>query len=394
MSNEEFYLVLGIRPDIIRASLLIEDLRKRMGSNFSLIWSGQHYSANLKDVFFQQLDLDRPEVELGAKGESDAEIVSSVIRNLGSYLSENRPAGVAFLGDTNTVMGTVAAAQLNIPILHIEGGMRSYDWRMPEEKFRKVADHLSDTIYAYLPAYKDQAMAEGIPGVNIEVTGNPIVDVLNKYFISGKLRMSDSSFSQYKTRMYDLKDSEMFMLMTCHRRENIENKESLERVLNLAKASPYKVIFPAGYRTQEKLREFACVIPDNVHICDPIGYLELLELLTRAEAVLTDSGTIVEEAAVLGVPSIQMRHSTERPQVYDWGASVKFDPTLHDINPVSKIEKLLSLKSSVWKHTFGDGNSSERIANSILEKYEGRCFSSHDPKFWLPWSAKSYSEEN
>ena len=394
MSSKKFYLILGIRPDIIRASLLIENLRKRIGSDFSLIWSGQHYSTNLKDVFFRQLALKAPEVELGVKGESDAEIVSSVISTLGSYLKEHRPSGVAFLGDTNTVMGTVAAAQLNIPILHIEGGMRSYDWRMPEEKYRKVADHLSDTVYAYLPCYKDQAIAEGIPEVNIEVTGNPIVDVLTKYFISGSLRMSDSSFHHYLSEKYNIDNSERFILMTCHRRENIEDLESLQRILSLAKSSPYKVIFPAGYRTQRKLKEFLLNIPSNVHICDPIGYLEILEILANAEAVITDSGTIVEEAAVLGVPSIQMRHSTERPQVYEWGASIKFDPTRSDINPVHKIEKLLSIKRSSWVHKFGDGNSSERIADSIFQKYHNGSFGSHDPNLWLPWSAGSYSQEN
>lgn len=393
MSKEKFYLVLGIRPDIIRASLLVENLRKRMGANFSLIWSGQHYSGNLKDIFFRQLELDAPEVELGSKGDSDAAVVSSIISRLGEYLSDNPPAAVAFLGDTNTVMGTVAAAQLNIPILHIEGGMRSYDWRMPEEKYRKIADHLSDTIYAYLPSYKEQAAAEGIPNANIEVTGNPIVDVLDKYFISGKLRMSDTLFREYMDQIYDVKVSEQFVLMTCHRRENIENRDSLEQILNLAKSSPYKVIFPAGYRTQEKLKKYDCRIPDNVRISEPIGYLELLETLARSQAVLTDSGTIVEEAAILGIPSIQMRHSTERPQVYEWGASIKFDPTLYENNYKSKIEKVLSLKTVPWRHDFGVGDASEKIANSILKKYETKTFGAHDPKLWLPWSANSYSAE-
>ena len=153
MTQKPLALVLGIRPDVIRASILIRELRKAMGRNFLLIWSGQHYSDNLKDVFFRELGVAAPEIELNIQGETDAELSASMINQLSKCLREVDPKLVVFLGDTNTVIGTVAAAQLNIPIVHIEGCMRSYDWRMPEEKYLTVADHLSDRIYAYLPEY-------------------------------------------------------------------------------------------------------------------------------------------------------------------------------------------------------------------------------------------------
>ena len=182
-------MVLGIRPDVIRASIIIRELRKSLGKNFVLVWSGQHYSDNLKDVFFRELEIGPPDIDLQISGDNDAELTSSMIVKLFNTLQELKPVATVFLGDTNTVMGTVAAAQLNIPILHIEGCMRSYDWRMPEEKYRTIADHLSDRIYSYLESYKAQGIAEGIPDVNILITGNPIVDVLEEYFISGKLRL-------------------------------------------------------------------------------------------------------------------------------------------------------------------------------------------------------------
>ena len=190
---KKFYLILGIRPDLVRSAILIQELRRELGPSFSLIWSGQHYSRNLKELFLKELSIENAEVELGIRGRSDSEMVSDLIKKLGKFLEINKPEAVAFLGDTNTVMGTIAAAQLNIPILHIEGGMRSYDWRMPEEKYRKIADHLADTIYAYLPAYAAQAISEGIPENNVEITGNPIVDIIQDYFISGKI----SRFSIY-----------------------------------------------------------------------------------------------------------------------------------------------------------------------------------------------------
>ena len=171
-------LTLGIRPDLIRASRIIQLLKERDDVRFTLCWSGQHYSDNLKDVFIRDLDLPSPDIELGATGDNDAEVAASVIARLSPVLEQVRPDVAVFLGDTNTVMGAIAAGRLNIPIVHIEGLMRSYDWRMPEEKYRTVIDHLSDVIYTYFDEYKEQGVREGINPRNIVVIQNLIVDVL------------------------------------------------------------------------------------------------------------------------------------------------------------------------------------------------------------------------
>src|SRR6476660_5840253 len=152
--KKKLALILGIRPDVIRASLVLNALRAQTDFETVFIWSGQHYSDNLKDIFFRELKVKPPEVELNATGNTDAEVSSSVISKLYPALEKLKPEAVVFLGDTNTVMGCLAAAQLNIPIVHIEGCMRSYDWRMPEEKYRTTIDHLSDVIYAYFDEYK------------------------------------------------------------------------------------------------------------------------------------------------------------------------------------------------------------------------------------------------
>ena len=173
MKKGPIFLVLGIRPDVIRASIIIRELRKNLGEHFKLVWSGQHYSENLKDVFFRELQIDAPDIELDIEGNSDAQLVASMVLKLSEVIIIEKPVAVVFLGDTNTVTGSIAAAQLNIPVVHIEGCMRSYDWRMPEEKYRTIADHLADLIYCYLEDYKYQGIAEGIPESNILVTGNP-----------------------------------------------------------------------------------------------------------------------------------------------------------------------------------------------------------------------------
>ena len=177
---KDLAIVLGIRPDVIRASKILKLLENQNEIDFDFLWSGQHYSENMKDTFFTQLNVPRPNFEFSVDKSNDSTIVSSTIENLYNHFETNKYKAVVFLGDTNTVMGSVAAAQHNIPIVHIEGCMRSYDWRMPEEKYRTVIDHLSDRIYAYLDSYKTQGLNEGISENIIKVTGNPIVDIINE----------------------------------------------------------------------------------------------------------------------------------------------------------------------------------------------------------------------
>ena len=381
-------MVLGIRPDVIRASIMLRELRSRLGDDFKLIWSGQHYSDNLKDVFFRELEVAPPEIELNIEGETDSQLVASMIARLGEVFNEIKPSVAVFLGDTNTVTGTISAGQLNIPIVHIEGCMRSYDWRMPEEKYRTIADHLSDYIYAYLDAYKAQGVAEGIPESNIIVTGNPIVDVLEEYFLGGQLRMSKKQLTDLLGIKYKV-IGENFYVMTCHRRENVENKASLIRILELASSVDGKVIFPAGYRTQQQLKRFGLKIPNNVTLVDPIGYLELLELIVASKGVLTDSGTIVEETAVLGIPAVQMRKATERPQVYEFRSAVKFDPS-SESSISDAVKALDKLKAHSWKHGFGDGKASYRIVDDLIERFNSNTFNGHQPTKYDPHSLLSF----
>jgi UDP-N-acetylglucosamine 2-epimerase (non-hydrolysing) len=391
-SNHKLAFVLGIRPDVIRAALVINRLRQYSDMEMVFIWSGQHYSDNLKSIFFRELDIAPAEIDLGCGGATDAEVVASVISRLYPVLEKLNPVATVFLGDTNTTTGAIAAAQLNIPVVHIEGCMRSYDWRMPEEKYRTTIDHLADVIYTYFDEYKEQGVREGLNPSNIVVVGNPIVDILNYYYYSQKEKY-DAMASPEFFRSRGL-EKQKFYLMTCHRRENVHIESSLRAILELISKAPYPVYFPASYRTQKVIKELDLSIPANTFMVDPIGYEEMLCMLVNSRGAITDSGTVVEETCVLQVPSLQMRKATERPQVYDVGSSVKFDPAEAEKYPPEQVfAKLESLFGETWKHTLGDGHSSERIADDLHRRILENDFARHRPEHYHVPIARSYRDD-
>jgi UDP-N-acetylglucosamine 2-epimerase len=182
--------------------------------------------------------------------------------------------------------------------------------------------------------------------------------------------------------------------MTCHRRENVHIESSLRAILDLVGAAPHPVYFPASYRTQKVIAELGLKYSDNVRMVDPIGYEEILCLMVNSRGVITDSGTVVEETCVLGVPSLQMRKSTERPQVYDVGSSVKFDPAEADRYPAATVfRKVEALRSRKWQHTLGDGRSSERIAADLHRRIVESDFGRHKPEHYHVPIARSYRDD-
>ena len=289
-------------------------------------------------------------------------------------------------------MGCLAAAQQNIPIVHFEGCMRSYDWRMPEEKYRSTIDHLADVIYTYFPEYKQQAVDEGINPDSIIVTQNPIVDILTRYYYNVKDTFNAlATDSFFKSRGIE---KGQYYLLTCHRRENVHIRKSFESILALLSSTDRKIFFPASYRTQKILKEYSLSVPKNVILVDPTGYTEMLILMTNSRGVITDSGTVVEETCVLQIPSVQMRKSTERPQVYDVGSSVKFDPDRSELYPSQEIyRKLENLYGKTWPNVLGDGKASERIANDILQRLSNDTFRRHHPEDYYVKTDRSYRED-
>lgn len=393
MKKKKIAFILGIRPDIIRASLILEHLKDEKEIETVFIWSGQHYSDNLKDIFFRELDTPRPDIELTAHGKNDAETVSAVITQLYETFGKIQPDVAVFLGDTNTVIGSLAAAMHNIPIVHIEGCMRSYDWRMPEEKYRTTIDHLSDVIYTYFDEYKEQGVREGINPNNIVVVGNPIVDILQRFYFDKKVefdkKASDKFFAEHGV------EKQKYYVMTSHRRENVHNPDSLKAILELAGQAPFPVYFPASYRTVQVIKDDGLSLSKNILVTEPIGYEELIMLMVNAKGVITDSGTVVEETCVLQIPSVQMRKSTERPQVYDAKSSVKFDPAEAKSYPPKLIfKKLAMVEGTSWKHNLGDGKTSKRIAMDLIMRVKSDTIRGHRrEQYHLP-TERSYREDD
>jgi UDP-N-acetylglucosamine 2-epimerase (non-hydrolysing) len=219
-----------------------------------------------------------------------------------------------------------------------------------------MIDKISSRIYAYLPRYKEIGILEGIPSESIITTGNLAVDAVN-YFI-GLEGWKDFEKNALEWRK-SIGLTQEYVLMTCHRRENIDSEISLKRILNLAREQNRQVLFAAGYATQRKIKDFNLEIPDNITITDPLEYSLFLPSVLSAELVLTDSGTVVEECSILGTPSIQIRRSTERPEVYWSGSSIKFDP--HQDYKFSMEEKA----PNSWAHGLGDGNAAEIIISDL-----------------------------
>lgn len=359
--------VLGLRPDLIRAALILKYLEKEKDINLILVWSGQNYSYNLKGIFFKEFDVRKPDIVLSCRGETDAEISGKLIQKLYPMLEKIKPDATIFLGDTNTTIGALAAAQLNIPIIHIEGCWHSYDWRMPEEKYRTIIDHISDVIYTYEDEYKERGIAEGLNPKNIVVTKNPTVDILETFYFSQKNKIEKKATKQFfKKRGINNKN---YFIMTCHRRENVHIEKSFRSILELVAEAPYKVYFPASYRTQKVIKSQNIKLPKNLIMVNPVGYHEMLVLMTHSNGVFTDSGTLSEEACVLNIPCINMRKSTERPQIYDSGGTIKFDPDQPEkYTPEIIYKKLRKITGIGWKHTLGDGKASERIAKDIIQR--------------------------
>jgi UDP-N-acetylglucosamine 2-epimerase (non-hydrolysing) len=224
------------------------------------------------------------------------------------------------------------------------------------------------------------------------VVGNPIVDILDHYYFQRRAKFEAMATPEFFAERGVTRSE--FYLMTCHRRENVHISGSLEAILDLVGASPWPVYFPASYRTQKVIAQMGLRLPAQLHMADPIGYDEMLCLMVNSRGVITDSGTVVEETCVLQVPSLQMRRSTERPQVYDVRSSVKFDPADADRYPAADVfRKFEALRATRWTHTLGDGQSSQRIADDLHRRLIEQDFGRHRPEHYHVPIARSFRDD-
>lgn len=327
MKKFKLVTLLGIRPDYIRMFKLIPLLDNSNELEHVMVHSGQHYDEELFGVFLKEFGVRKPDIDLGIglslkeRGESNhAYQLALLTERVYDMLQEVKPDAVMYLGDTNTVLSAPTVAREGIPVIHIEAGGRSFDWRMPEEKNRVVIDHVSDALYSYLDRYKELLVAEGIADFRVKVIGNIIADAINEYE-----PVADKSDVLKRLR---IKEKE-FILVTLHREENTSDKVILERklsdILRFAKEKNMPIVLPLMPRTKGAIERFGIeeIIKDKQWIITPpLGFFDFLKLEKTARLAVSDSGTVQEETLVLGTPCVIARRSTERPETIWAGATV------------------------------------------------------------------------
>lgn len=336
MKKFKLVTILGIRPDIIRMFKLIrllDENERKHNYEHLFVHTGQHYDYELDGIFYKELGVRPPDINLqvgktlkeSRRSTAHAQLTALLFTKVAQLIEEQKPDAVLYLGDTNTVSTALVVSRYQVPVIHIEGGGRSYDWRMPEEKIRTISDHLSDMIYCYLPRYKEILLREGISSFRIKVVGNTIDDALREF-------VPKASMSIFK-RLGVKKGN--YILVTIHREENTSSKENLspkiKDLIKLAKEIP--VIFPVMPRVEKALKDFGLMgkfEKSKILKTRPLGFLEFLALEKEAKAIITDSGTVQEEALILGVPCFVNRRSTERPETLEAGASIMSEYNLYE----------------------------------------------------------------
>ncbi len=311
-------LVVGARPNFMKAAPLMEAIAARKRFAARLVHTGQHFDANMSQVFFEQLGLPEPDVYLNIQGGSPAQQIGRMILELEKDFQTHRPDMVVVFGDVNsTLAAAVVANKLNLPLAHVEAGLRSFDRSMPEEHNRIVTDMLADVLFTPSPDGDENLLREGVAAERIFRVGNIMVDSLKRFQPAAEALAAWESFGLGRGQ---------YGLITLHRPANVDDEEILRglvgALVQIQKDVP--LLFPVHPRTREKLRAQQLLDPlerAGVQVAEPIGYLEFLSLMTQARFVLTDSGGIQEETTMLGVPCLTARENTERPITISQGTN-------------------------------------------------------------------------
>lgn len=353
-------IVLGTRPEIIKMSPIIRELEEK-NMKFFILHTGQHYSYNLDQVFFEQLKLPQPKYNLRVGSGTHAEETGKMMIGIERILFDEKPDIVLVEGDTNTVLaGALASVKVGVSLGHVEAGLRSFDRSMPEEINRIVADHISDILFAPTEVAKRNLLREGIPEEKIHVTGNTIVDAVYQ-----NLKLAETINVQFA-------DDDYF-LVTVHRQENTDNPMRLRNIIEgLKLVREYfnmPIIYPIHPRTLKRIKEYGIDV-EGLNLIEPLDYLSFLKLESKAKLIFTDSGGVQEEACILRVPCVTLRYNTERPETLEVGANV-----LAGTEPKEILEKariMIDAKRD-WRNPFGDGRAANKIIK-IISKGEYRQF--------------------
>jgi UDP-N-acetylglucosamine 2-epimerase len=299
--------LLGTRPDIIRLSRVMKKLDQYF--EHIMVHTGQNYDYELNAIFFEQLEIRKPDYFLNVAGGNLAHTIGNVIINFDEVLDKETPDAILILGDTNSALGIIPAKRRKIPIFHMEAGNRSFDQRVPEEINRKIVDHLADINLPYTQIAKQYLKDEGFPVDQMIVTGSPMREVLNYY--AEKIRNSNI----LKTLNID---NNKYFIVSCHREENVDKLENLISILSslnkLCELYNYPIIFSTHPRTRQRIENLGIELNDKIKFEKPFGFIDYIKLQIHAACVISDSGTITEETSILNLKSVNLRNAHERPE--------------------------------------------------------------------------------
>ncbi|MAC13199.1 MAG: UDP-N-acetylglucosamine 2-epimerase (non-hydrolyzing) [Alcanivorax sp.] len=308
--------IVGTRPELIKMSRVISELDKH--TEHCLVHSGQNYDYELNEVFFNDLEIRKPDLFLGVKAETPSKSIAGIISAADDVIRDVKPDALLLYGDTNTCMSVIAAKRHQVPVFHMEAGNRCFDERVPEELNRKVLDHLSDINLVLTEHARRYLLNEGIAPETVIKTGSHMYEVLNYYSdkINGSEIIGDMKLEPRK-----------FFVFSAHREENVDSESNLNDLLDSLNALAEKYGFPVIVSTHPRTRKRIDALPKRdmnplIRFLKPLGFLDYIKLQKEAYCVLSDSGTITEESSLLNFPAVTMRNAHERPEGMDEGTLI------------------------------------------------------------------------
>lgn len=354
------FLLVGARPNFIKVAPLHKALVAR-GVSTTLVHTGQHYDAKMSDVFFRELNIPEPDVNLGIGAGDRAEQTKKIIETLAPLLALHRPDAIVVFGDvTSAAAGAMAGVLAGVRVAHVEAGLRSFHWPMPEELNRMIADHHSDLLFVTEPAGLANLKNERVPDERVHLVGNVMID---------SLRAVESRVSQSNVLVRHGLAPQSYGVLTLHRPENVDEAVTLKPLWEAicAASARLPLVFPIHPRTRAKFEEFGLTIPPSIRTIEPVGYLDMVALIKNARAVLTDSGGLQEETSALGVPCLTLRGQTERPITVEIGTG-----EIVGRDRAKIFDALDRVLTGRWKqgslHPLWDGHAAERIADILKEQ--------------------------
>ena len=373
--------VVGARPNFMKVAPLHRAIKNLPGWTSKIVHTGQHFDAKMSDVFFTQLELPKPDFFLGIGGGSHTEVTAKIMLAFEKIVESEKPDLIIVVGDvTSTLACTLVAIKMGIPLAHVEAGLRSGDRTMPEEINRILTDSVANYLFVTEQSGLDHLKREGVPDEKVFFTGNVMIDSLVRYQEKAKsstileelgLQASNPENRREVSRLYETD----YIVMTMHRPANVDTENGLRAILELIELSTAKtkVVFPIHPRTRSNMAKFG--LEDNLTqnknliLTEPLGYLEFIQLMTHAKAILTDSGGIQEETTYLGIPCLTFRDSTERPITVTLGTN----QLLADLNPKITFAALEEMLAGHHKKgqipPLWDGHAAERIAENLFNLF-------------------------